>query len=84
MGEKYERHGGKFYCFHFMPRMDYDLRQILSSKDVGCMKYYYRNSLWEPARWETGFNNIKFILAETLKAVAYMHSNGFVHRDVKG
>ena len=48
------------------------------------MKYYYRNSSREPARWETGFNNIKFVLAEALEAVAYMHSNGFVHRDLKG
>jgi len=83
MGEKHEHYHGKFYCFHFMPRMDYDFRQILSSKDVRCMKYDYRKSSREPARWETEFN-IKFILAESLEAVAYMHSNGFVHRDIKG
>ena len=67
-----------------MPKMDCDLRQILSARDVGCMKYFYRNCVKEPTRWERGFNNIKFVLTETLEALAYIHSNGFVHRDVKG
>ena len=84
MGEKHERHHGKFYCFHFMPKMDCDLRQILSAKDVGCLKYFYHNCSKEPTRWERGFNNIKFVLTETLEALAYLHSNGYVHRDVKG
>lgn len=40
MGEKHEKHSGKFYCFHFMARMDYDLRQILSTKEVGSLKCF--------------------------------------------
>ena len=28
MGEKHETHSGRLYCYHFMPKMDYDLRQI--------------------------------------------------------
>ena len=67
-----------------MPVMDCDLRQILSTREVGCLKHFYTNCSKEPGRWETGFNNIKFILGETLKALVYLHDNGYVHRDVKG
>jgi len=84
MGERHEHHSSKFYCFHFMPVMDCDLRQILSTREVGCLKHFYTNCSKEPGRWETGFNNIKFILGETLKALVYLHDNGYVHRDVKG
>ncbi|XP_065897041.1 uncharacterized protein [Dysidea avara] len=84
MGERHEHHTSKFYCFHFMPVMDCDLRQILSAREVGCLKRFYTNCCNEPGRWETGFNNIKFILGETLKALIYLHDNGYVHRDVKG
>ena len=67
-----------------MPKIDFDLRQILSARDVGCLKHFYNNCANNTRRWEIGFNNIKFILSKTLNALVYLHDNGYVHRDVKG
>ena len=70
MGEKHERHSGRFYCFHFMLKMDYDLRQILSTKEVGCLKHFYNHcsARMEPNKWDAAYKNVKFILKEMLKA----------------
>ena len=84
MGGKHEHHSGRFYCFHFTPKMDYDLRKILSIKEVGCLKYLYKHCTMNMSKFERAFSNVKYILKETLKALVYIHSSGYVHRDVKG
>ena len=67
-----------------MPKMDYDLRQILSVKEIGCLKHLYAHCSKDLGKFNKAYNNIKFILRNVLKALAYLHSNGYVHRDVKG
>ena len=71
-----------------MPTMDYDLRQILSTKTIGCLKFlYYHCSISNNIdKWTMAYRNIKYILKETLKALAYLHGNGYsyVHGDITG
>ncbi len=87
IGEKNKRHANRLDCFHFMKMMDYDLRQILSDRQVGYLRHWYRSCTSTTSsnskQWETGFGNIKFILGRTLNALVYLHENGYVHRDVK-
>ena len=63
--------------------MDCDPRQIMSTRVVGCLKHFYRNCGNDLRKWETGFNNIKFILGEMLKALIYLHENGYVPGTLK-
>ena len=80
LGKKHKHHYDKFYV-HLISKVDYDKTKILSAKDFD---YHYQNCLKELMTSEKGFNNIKFVLAKSLEALAYLHSNGYVHRDVKG
>ena len=78
----------KFYL-SLISKIDYDKRKILSAKDFDTfdtvyLKYHFQSCLKELMTWQKGSNIISFVLAEILEAIFYLHSKGYVHRDVKG
>ena len=67
-----------------MQKMDINFRNVLSTKDHGCLKHIKMKLVEKRDQWETVLLNIKHVLRSVLKALDYMHEQGLVHRDVKG
>ncbi|XP_065920927.1 uncharacterized protein [Dysidea avara] len=83
VGEKHERHRDKYYVYCFMQKMDINFRNILSSKDHGCLTHFKMKVVEKKDQWETVLLNIKHVLRSVLKALDYIHGQGLIHRDVK-
>ena len=83
IGEKHERHKDKHYVYCFMPKMDINFRNVLSTKQHGCLKHIKMQLVEKREQWELVLTNVKHVLRSVLKALDYMHSQGLVHRDIK-
>jgi len=66
-----------------MPKMDINFRNVLSTKEHGCLKHMKMQLLEKRELWEVVLTNVKHVLKSVLKALDYMHSQGLVHRDIK-
>ena len=84
VGEKHEHHRDKYYVYCFMQKMDINFRNVLSTKDHGCLKHLKMKLVEKRDQWEIVLLNVKHVLRSVLKALDYMHEQGLVHRDVKG
>ena len=67
-----------------MTKCDMDLRNVISTKQQGCLKHLKLQLVEHPNAWEVAVVNMKYILRSLLKAIEYMYDLGLVHRDVKG
>ena len=83
IGEKHERHKDKHYVYCFMAKMDINFRNVLSTKEHGCLKHMKMQLVEKREQWELVLVNTKHVLRSVLKALDYMHSQGLVHRDIK-
>lgn len=67
-----------------MTKCDVDFRNVISTKEHGCLKHLKMQLAEQHSTWELVMVNIKYVIRSVLKALDYMHSQGLVHRDVKG
>ena len=80
---EHERHKDKHYIYCFMPKMDINFRNVLSTKRHGCLKHIQMQLVEKREQWELILTNVKHVLRSVLKALDYMHSQGLRHRDIK-
>ena len=67
-----------------MNKLDMDFRSVISTKEHGCLKHLKLQLSEQRNVWEVVMVNVKYVLRSVLRALDYMHSQGLVHRDVKG
>ena len=79
IGDKHECLKNQFYAYHFMTKMDVNLKKALSANQDGCLRYFKRKE-----QWEMVLCNTKHILKCVLKAINYMRSQGVALKDIKG
>lgn len=61
-----------------------DFRSVISTKEHGYLKHLKLQLSEQRNVWEVVMVNIKYVLRSVLRGLDYMHSQGLVHRDVKG
>ena len=83
MGEEDPQRPSRFLCYHFMPRMSGDLQSYLTKVGHGALSNLLMQHKEDPTMLQLVVDNTKHILRSTLKGLAYLHSVGIVHNDVK-
>ncbi|CAI8001668.1 Probable serine/threonine-protein kinase PBL28 [Geodia barretti] len=76
-------HRRRFYCYHMLPRMSGDAARMLSDHPELTLATLKEKNSEDPRKFGLALGNMRYLLAEVLKGIAYMHSLHVVHRDVK-
>ena len=82
IGEKLEE--DKYYAYHFMLKMDMSFRDVLSTREDGCLKRMKTELTKKVERWALVLVNVQYILRLVLGALGYIHSQKLVHCEIKG
>ena len=81
VGEKHEHRKDKHYIYCFMPEMDIDFRKLLLSNECGSLKDVKMQTVIQD--WKHVMANVKHVLRSVLKALQYLHSQGYSHSGIE-
>lgn len=84
VGGQHPVHKRRHLVYYFMPRLTGDCARMITDHQDLTMKALckkYRNS---PMDLGVVQGNLRYLIAEALRGIAYLHSLHIVHRDVKG
>ena len=83
MGEEDPKRSKRFYCYHFLPKMTFDLQSCLTKVGHGGVSALLLKYKDEPVMLQLVVDNVKHILSGLLSGLAHLHDSNIVHNDVK-
>ena len=82
-GEKHPTQRRKMTCYHFMPRANGDLAKLAVDHERNTLKQLKIDHGQNPKTFGLVHGNMKYVLTQVLRGLAYLHSQSIVHRDLK-
>ena len=83
MGEKHPSQRRKWTCYHFLPRATGDLARLAVDNEQNTLKKLKIRYGDNPRQFGLIQGNVKYILRQILRGLAYFHGLKIIHRDIK-
>ena len=83
MGEKQPSQRKKCFCYHFLPKASGDLARLCVDNEHNTLKELKKRYGHDPLKYGQIQGNLKYILSQILRGLAYLHGLNIVHRDLK-
>ena len=83
MGEKQPSQRKKYFCYHFLPKASGDLARLCVDNEHNTLKELKKRYGHDPLKYGQIQGNLKYILSQILRGLAYLHGLNIVHRDLK-